>query len=413
MRVVELELSAPAPDHDGPPGGHRPPALALVRMHGRPIGTLRLPDLNPSDDPGMIARLVRQHLEPVVRDHLDADGLPTELAPSLPMVPPATCHAGTGATPPVSVVVCTRNRPVELSVCLRSLLDLDYPAYRVLVVDNSAGDPASREVVESAAAHREGVQYLVEPRIGLSRARNTGLRVARTELVAFTDDDVLVDQGWLRGLVAGFADPVVQCVTGLTMPAELETRAQVWFEEFGGFGRGFTTRRYEPPQRSGRGQLYPYTPGRFGAGVNMAFRRWAVLDAGGFDECLGAGTPAKGGEDLDMFLSLLLAGGAVEYRPDALVWHRHRRDVKALERQVRDYGIGLTAMVTKRLLTDPGQRRDIGRRVPRAIVHALSGKSEKNRYKGSSYPRSLSRSELLGMVWGPIAYGVSRCRRDR
>jgi hypothetical protein len=143
----------------------------------------------------------------------------------------------------------------------------------------------------------------------------------------------------------------------------------------------------------------------------MAFRREAVLAAGGFDEDLGAGTPAKGGEDLDMFLSLLFAGGVVEYRPEALVWHRHRRDVKALERQVRDYGIGLTAMVTKRLVTDARQRRAIGRRVPLALVHALSGKSEKNRYKGTSYPRSLTRSELLGMVWGPIAYGVSRRRK--
>ena len=407
VRVVEIELSAPPPDrpHDGPAAS----ALALVRVHGLPIGTVHLPDAEDVGDTA--AETVARELGPAVREHLAADGFPVELPQTLPMVPPGPCRQRVGPTQAITVVVCTRNRPAALRTCLRSLMELDYPAYEVVVVDNSDGDAAVRDAVTAAARRHAGVRYLIEPRRGLSRARNAGLRSSTTELVAFTDDDVVVDRGWLRGLVVGFADPHVQCVTGLTMPAELDTPAQLWFEEFGGFGRGFTVRRYEPPRRADGGGLYPYTPGRFGAGVNMAFRRAAVLAAGGFDECLGAGTPAKGGEDLDMFLTMLLAGGAVEYRPDALVWHRHRRDLRDLERQVRDYGIGLTAMVAKRLVSDPEQRRHIGRRVPHAVVHALSGQSEKNRYKGSSYPKSLTRSELLGMVWGPIAYGVSRRRR--
>jgi glycosyltransferase involved in cell wall biosynthesis len=359
---------------------------------------------------GDVDAIVGRELGAAIREHLDRDGLPRAVAPGLPMVPPAACAVPVD-TPPVTVVVCTRDRPDELRDCVGRLLDLDYPAYEVIVVDNTTGDPSVRAVVDAARNAPVPVRYIVEPRPGLSRARNRGLRASRTEIVAFTDDDVLVDRGWLRGLVAGFGDERVRCVTGLTMPAELETQAQLWFEEFGGFGRGFTVRRYEPPGRPGRTRLYPYTPGRFGAGVNMAFRRAAVLAVGGFDESLGAGTPSRGGEDLDMFLSVLFGGGVVEYHPEALVWHRHRRDIGGLERQVRDYGVGLTAMVTKRLLTDRAQRRDIGRRVPHALLHALSPASEKNRYKGRSYPRGLTRSELLGMMWGPIAYGLSRRRR--
>ena len=97
-------------------------------------------------------------------------------------------------------------------------------------------------------------------------------------------------------------------------------------------------------------RLYPFSAGIFGTGANFAVRRSALADLGGFDPLLGAGSPGRGGEDLDMFLRVILAGGRICYLPSALVWHRHRADIQALSEQIYSYGYGLGAYVAKHLL---------------------------------------------------------------
>src|SRR4029453_11177409 len=89
--------------------------------------------------------------------------------------------------------------------------------------------------------------------------------------------------------------------------------------------------------------LFPYAAGRFGSGANTAFRTGVLRALGGFAEDLGAGTPARGGEDLDAYLNVLRAGHRLVYQPRALVWHPHQLDLPGLLRAVHPDGVGVRA----------------------------------------------------------------------
>jgi hypothetical protein len=105
-----------------------------------------------------------------------------------------------------------------------------------------------------------------------------------------------------------------------------------------------------------------------------------------------------------MFVRLVLAGMVVVYEPTALVRHSHRVDEAALARQVRDYGAGLSAMITKHLLVDHRHRRLIVRRIPSGLHHLFGADSEKNVRRTETFPRSLARQELIGLLSGPWRY---------
>jgi cellulose synthase/poly-beta-1,6-N-acetylglucosamine synthase-like glycosyltransferase len=248
--------------------------------------------------------------------------------------------------------------------------------------------------------HHPRARYAREERPGLDVARNRAMREARHEIVAFTDDDAAPDAGWLRALARAFGDPRTMCVTGLTMPAELETEAQEAFERMGGFGRGFWPRAYDGTRDD------PFLVGRIGAGVNMALRR-SVLDlVGPFDEALDAGTPTQSGGDHDIFARILAAGWRIVYEPGALVWHRHRRDWEGLRRTMHGYGVGVYAHLTKHFLGGretraPGIALGWLRTQLPALARALL------RRPGHD-PLDLVLAELRGCAAGPRAYLRSR-----
>ena len=237
----------------------------------------------------------------------------------------------------VSVVVCTRDRSAQLARCLRSLTELSEAPAEILVVDNAPTSDATRQVVAAVP----GVRYVLEPLPGLSRARNTGIRCSAGDIVAFTDDDVEVHPGWITGLRRGFSESDVLAVTGLVLPAELETDAQVIFEDSGGFGQGYRSRRFdrgflEETKRRG-------TPvWRIGAGASMAMRRIAFARVGEFDERLGAGA-AGCSEDSEFWYRVLAEGGVCGYEPTAVVFHHHRREMNELKHQAHQYMRGHVA----------------------------------------------------------------------
>jgi GT2 family glycosyltransferase len=308
------------------------------------------------------------------------------------------------------VVLATCRRPERLARTLRTLFAQTYPKLEVLVVDNCPAQPGAAEAV--AALDDPRVRLLQEPRPGASRARNLGLSAARGELVAFTDDDVDADPDWLGNLVVPFLeDATLGCVTGLILPAQLDTEAEWRFEQYGGFGKGYLPRTFAVDDE-GHGPLYPYNAGLFGSGASAAFRRELITELGGFAEDLGPATAARGGEDLDVYLTVLLAGHRLRYEPAAVVWHELRQDAAHLTRQVHSYGIGLSAMITKRVLASAQERRAVLRAVPAAVRYVLASDSPKNAGRERDYPKRLVGYELAGLVYGPVAYLRSR-RHDR
>ncbi len=311
--------------------------------------------------------------------------------------------------PFASVVVATRNRPELLQRCLNALLALCYPHYEIIVVDNTPSNSATADLIEQTYRHASQVRYVREDRPGLSFARNRGIQEARGEILAITDDDVVVDPYWLLELVHGFqASENVVCVSGLVLPMELETQVQSWFEQYGGYSKGFTRRLFDMGKHHPGTPLFPYTAGLLGTGANIAFNAAYLREIGGFDPALGAGTLAKGGEDLAMFFQIIMQGHTIVYEPAALLYHPHHRTYTDLRKQMYNYGVGLTAYLTKSVLDRPILLFDIIKKIPRGIFYTFSARSPKNSRKSTYYPKELTRLELQGMLHGPVAYLRSR-----
>jgi GT2 family glycosyltransferase len=242
----------------------------------------------------------------------------------------------------------------------------------------------------------------------LSIARNLGLLTARHEIVAFTDDDAEVEPAWLDSLLLNFDNPMTALVTGLTLPRELETRAQIWFEKTNSFQRGFTRRKFDLTT------FEPLAAGLLGAGVNMALRKRVLVETGIFDEALGPGTESKSGDDTEFFYRVLAHGYRAVYDPDAVVWHRHRRDWKALRDVFYGYGAGVFAWWTRALFVE----REFGvlrigpgyfwHRQIKNLIYAVFRRP-------GAMPLDLAYAEFLGALAGPPSYfrGRRRLAHDR
>lgn len=234
IALLDIELSEPLKDLCLSP--RYGAAQALVRLRDEPLGCVELQAHNDRlSAPAVRAAIEAQLAAAINRRYLLSRGqseiavsqlhavLAKETGPGLweallvRQVEAQVCE--TPVLPAISLVVCTRDRPLDLERCLESLARLDYPRYEVVVVDNASGSGATAE-----AARRAGVRYVREERPGLDWARNCGAQAAAHDLIAYTDDDVQVDAGWLRGIARAFADPEVEAVTGLVMPFEAVRR---------------------------------------------------------------------------------------------------------------------------------------------------------------------------------------------
>lgn len=419
-KLLEVELSAPLPDISAWDEEREQPyqrLRMLVRLHHQPLGFVELRLKGDQWRAETYVHKIWQALHEEINAHLRQDGLPeiTQLAvEGLPAAHPLPCeqqrHALLAHAPFVSVVIATRDRAERLTSCLESLLALDYPNYEIIVVDNAPTTNETADLMRKTYGNVSQIRYVLEERPGLAVAHNRGLMEVDAPIVAFTDDDVVVDKHWLTAIVQGFeAGEEVGCVTGMILPIELQTPAQLWIEQFGGFSKGFKQQifalqgRHRPPNR-----LYPYTAGKFGSGANMAFKSTALQAIGGFDPALGAGSLALAGDDLAAFFQVIMAGYQLVYQPAAIVHHAHRRDYAGLRRQAYGYGVGLTAYLMKTWVDKPTRVLDLALRAPSGVLYALSPYSEKNSKKEADYPSELARLEYQGMLYGPLAYLRSR-----
>lgn len=353
----------------------------ILRRQGRPIGFLmqELP-ANSIIKPEDLAQLIAQEVGLKILQ----ESIREELIVANEQIP----------FPSLTIAICTKDRPENLARCLKSLLNLQLPvsSVEILVVDNASVDERTKELVASLPR----VRYVREPKPGLDFARNCALHSATGELLAFLDDDVVVDGTWLKGLMTAWNEnPDAAAFTGLVLPYELATTAQILFEKRGGFRRGFQKIRY------GRilpgNPLHPCGAGIFGAGCNMTFRRDVLLKIGGFDEALDTGAPLPGGGDLDIFYRVIRAGYPLVYEPEYLVFHEHRREYEKLRRQYWTWGLGFASFVIKSYQNDPAQRSQLRRLIQWWFKDQL--KQLKNSLQGRHV---LPPMMILAELWGGI-----------
>ncbi|MEG3990834.1 glycosyltransferase [Microcoleus sp. S28C3] len=348
-KVLNVELSEKIPEL--PLISNYAGVYVVFWWHNIPLGEREILEDQLPISASQLANLAALAIAPAVGSHLLEQGfkapLPEVYKKNQAWHQPPEFHALTALEQPlaklrdrfsqtssasVSVIICTRNRPEQLARCLRSLQNLSQPAHELIVIDNAPSSDATRQLV----AEMPGVKYVLEPRPGLSVARNTGISHSTGDIIAFTDDDVIVHPDWVARIAQSFSEPKVIAVTGLILPAELETEAQLIFQKGeSGFGWGYRSLTFDPEFFKDTKHLGAPV-WRIGAGANMAFRREAFELLGDFDERLGAGASGCS-EDSELWYRVLAEGWICYYDPIPVVYHYHRDDLDSLKHQMYQY----------------------------------------------------------------------------
>ncbi|MFL5818319.1 MAG: glycosyltransferase [Conexibacter sp.] len=217
------------------------------------------------------------------------------------------------ASPRISVVVCSCNGAATIGETLDGLGGLDYPDYEVVVVDDGSTDDTA-----SIAADRRGVRLISTENRGLSAARNTGLRAASGEIVAYVDDDAYPDPQWLDYVALALRDGVHAGVGGPNLPVPDD---------------GLVAESVANAPGGPVHVLLSDTVAEHIPGCNMAFRRDRLEAVGGFGEQYRVA-----GDDVDVCWRLQARGWTLGFHPAAVVWHHRRGSVRRFWRQQRGYG---------------------------------------------------------------------------
>lgn len=215
----------------------------------------------------------------------------------------------------ISAIICTFKRPDYLRLALRSLCEQSLPSeqYEIVVVDNAV-EAKTRQVVKEFDEGCANLRYVTEEKVGLSRARNTGLKVAAGRYVAYMDDDARADAHWLEALVEAFEQ---------TSPSPAAVGGRVWLDWQG-----------EKPSWVPEHLLSLYTyvdhgsdarslaNGEYLVGANLAFDKDALRSVCGFDPDLGRqGSVLLSGEEAATLAQLRKIKKDIYYEPAAVVWH--------------------------------------------------------------------------------------------
>lgn len=316
---------------------------------------------------------------------------------------PSLLSSGSALNIPISVVICTRNRSAHLDQCINSLLKSTDKNFELLVVDNAPDDGSTKEV----AAKYPSVRYMNEPRKGLDIARNTGARSATHGIIAYTDDDVVIEENWVMKIKACFNDPMTMAVTGQVFPLALRARAQYIFERYWGFNKG-----YLPVVFSHRYFMTHLSEGvpawNVGAGANMAFRKEVFDIVGLFDERLDVGAAGCSG-DSEFWYRILASGWNCFYCPQLYVYHSHRDTEKALHSQLFNYMRGHIAalLVQHEQYGHKGNLYRLYKLLPKYYLRSLPGWLRGHEHAGTLI------TEIRGCISGWRFYqSVKKCKRQ-
>jgi GT2 family glycosyltransferase len=305
--------------------------------------------------------------------------------------------------PRVTVIICTFNGSRTIRECLSSLTGLDYPNYEVMVIDDGSTDGTADIIAEFPC------RAIHQPNLGLSMARNAGLRAATCEIVAYIDDDTAVDRHWLHFLALAFQNSNHVAIGGPNVPPQ------------DGFMAAAVARAPgNPCHVMLSDDVAEHIPG-----CNMAFRRHKLIEIGGFDPQFHVA-----GDDVDICWRFQQRGETIGFAPAAFVWHRRRNSVKRFWRQQAGYGKAESLLAAKwpekynvlGHIKWSGQIYSPGPRLPwifrNRIYHGTWGLAPFQSMHRSAKPNKIliaaatpewyfliatfAAASLLGLIWRPL-----------
>lgn len=250
--------------------------------------------------------------------------------------------------PPLSIVICTRNRKARIVSTLQSIFLNAHAQFEVIVIDQSENE-VTREAVQPFLNDVRFI-YKKSTTKGLSIARNIGLSECRGSIIAFTDDDCRVTETWIKAILTEYeTHPQIDAVFGKIFQGEISDISAL-------------DRNIDLAQAQRLQQVLPIAKKEettyelykddannlgFGHGANMSFRQSVFSRYGEFDEFLSAGASLGAWEDRDMGHRILAGGGQILYSPHVVVYHDHWREWPEVKRSFKNYGIGTGTAVNK------------------------------------------------------------------
>lgn len=223
----------------------------------------------------------------------------------------------------ISVIICTYNR----AECLRKVLDdltrqeaVDHLSFEVIIVDNNSNDATKQICEEYVVVNPEIYHYIHEEKQGKTFALNTGIRASEGDVIAFTDDDVVIDARWLCSIKEAFTiNPDCKAFGGRVLPLWPEI-VPAWIMKEGDYKNtsgaivehdlGELVKSYHEDE------MYPP------CGANMAFSREIFKQYGYFNEELNCGVKSVPMlEDIEFCRRLLRNNENMLYIPDMVICH--------------------------------------------------------------------------------------------
>lgn len=240
----------------------------------------------------------------------------------------------------IAVLIVTRNRPLELEVCLRSILKNSDSDYQILIADQSDNNQ-TLQVVKNLASNR--IKIIKMKVKGKSRGLNLLINKAQSEILTFTDDDCLVKPDWLKQIAQTYHQfPHLAGVFGNTFPYQPQHHPDQFCPST------FKTAAFS---------LHTFADFHYyqvGLGNNMSLRRSVLKKVGNFKEWLGPGAIGENGEESEMVLRILSSGQTLATNPKMILFHNRWLDYEQERHLQAKYTLGFIAFLSYYLLTKNG-----------------------------------------------------------
>ena len=316
IKVSDFELAEPAQPILLAEGQHA--LCLLVRFHGKPLGWVYLTDtVRGSVLPDAVSRAIVEQISWQCLEAVLGEGSPPHRYPS-------------GKRPGICVIICANDESTGMSRCLSSLRAIKHPSDEIIVVDYG-----TRGVDRNLAANFTSVRYIRSEHSNIAVARNLGVAEAHHDLVAFIDTDSYPDPQWLDIVGDTFSFQPVDGMCGLVIATSLEAGPQMQFEQGGyGLGRGLERKLVSNTNLADSESLRARW---FGSGNNMAFRRNAFRDIGGFDPRFDVNLQG-GASDMELFHRFVVGGHRLLYEPRAITWYTTRHNQSSIRKTAYRHG---------------------------------------------------------------------------